>query len=95
MAVDESTVKKVAKLARIKLETDECHKITAELTKLLNFVERLDAVDTTAVEPMVAISHEGLYLREDKVTDGQYSDKILANAPLAQENFFLVPKVIE
>ena len=95
MAVDAATVKKIGRLARIRVNEDEVEKYQAELNASLGFVEQLDEVDVTGVEPMTSVTPMQLRRREDKVTDGGYPEKIVANAPLSEDNFFMVPKVIE
>ncbi|WP_417308508.1 Asp-tRNA(Asn)/Glu-tRNA(Gln) amidotransferase subunit GatC [Devosia sp.] len=95
MSVDAATVKRIARLARIRIEDDEVERYSGELNTILGFVEQLNEVDVTDVEPMTSVTPMTLRRREDKVTDGGYADKIVANAPLAEDNFFMVPKVVE
>jgi aspartyl-tRNA(Asn)/glutamyl-tRNA(Gln) amidotransferase subunit C len=95
MAIDAKTVKRVGRLARIRIEDSEVDKYAAELNTILGFVEQLGEVDVTGVEPMTSVTPMQLRRREDKVTDGGYAEKIVANAPLTEDNFFMVPKVIE
>jgi aspartyl-tRNA(Asn)/glutamyl-tRNA(Gln) amidotransferase subunit C len=95
MALDRATVAKVATLARIRLEDSELEPLAAELSKILSFVEQLDQVDTTGVEPMASVVSMTLPLRTDAVTDGGYPEKVLANGPRTERNFFAVPKVVE
>ena len=90
MAVDAATVKKIGRLARIRVNEDEVEKYQAELNAILGFVEQLDEVDVTGVEPMTSVTPMQLRRREDKVTDGGYPEKIVANAPLSEDNFFMV-----
>ncbi len=95
MAIDAATVKRVGRLARIRIEESEVEKYQGELNAILGFVEQLGEVDVTGVEPMTSVTPMALRRREDKVTDGGYPEKIVANAPLTEDNFFEVPKVIE
>ncbi len=95
MSVDAATVKRIAHLARIKLEDSEVAPLERELNGILNWIEQLGEVDTDGVEPMTAVIANRLRWREDVVTDGGYPDKVLANAPQAEFGFFAVPKVIE
>ena len=95
MSVDKATVAKIASLARIKMNDDELERMAPELSQILDWVEQLGEVDTSAVEPMTAVIPNTLRLREDVVTDGNIRDKVLANAPAAEHGFFGVPKVIE
>jgi len=95
MSVDLATVKRVAHLARIGLDEPQTEKMRDELNAVLGFVKQLDEVDVSGVEPMTSVIPMQLHKREDKVSDGNKAGDIVANAPLAQDNFFLVPKVVE
>jgi aspartyl-tRNA(Asn)/glutamyl-tRNA(Gln) amidotransferase subunit C len=95
MSVDAKTVKRIGRLARIRIEDNEVEKYAGELNTILGFVEQLSEVDVTDVEPMTSVTPMTLRRREDKVTDGNYAEKVVANAPLTEDNFFMVPKVIE
>ena len=95
MSVDVSTVKKVAGLARIAISDAEADALVPELNNIRGWIEQLQEVDTTTVEPMTAVIPNRLRLREDEVTEGDIRDKVLANAPQAEHGFFAVPKVIE
>jgi aspartyl-tRNA(Asn)/glutamyl-tRNA(Gln) amidotransferase subunit C len=95
MAVDANTVRKIGRLARIRIEDEEVARYQDELNAILGFVEQLDEVDVSGVEPMTSVTPMQLRRREDKVTDGGYPDRIVANAPLTEDNFFMVPKVVE
>ena len=95
MQVDEATVRRIARLARIKITEAEATGLVKELSGILNWVEQLDEVDTSAVEPMTRVVPIELRRREDKVTDGGKVDAILKNAPMAEDGFFVVPKIVE
>jgi len=95
MSIDLQTVKKIASLARISVTDDEAHALVPELNNILGWVEQLGQVDVTGVEPMTAVIPNTLRLRDDVVTDGNVREKVLANAPQAEQGFFAVPKVIE
>jgi aspartyl-tRNA(Asn)/glutamyl-tRNA(Gln) amidotransferase subunit C len=95
MALDKATVAHIATLARIKLPDSEQDKIATELSHILGWIEQLGEIDTTGVEPMTSVAVMNLKMREDKVTDGDRRDEILANAPDAAHGFFTVPKVVE
>ncbi len=95
MQVDEATVRRIARLARIKITEAEATGLVKELSGILNWVEQLDEVDTSAVEPMTRVIPIELRRREDKVTDGGKTDAILKNAPMAEDGFFVVPKIVE
>ena len=95
MSVDAATVKRIGRLARIRIEEGEVEKYQQELNAILGFVEQLNEVDVSGVEPMTSVTPMQLRRREDKVTDGGYPEKIVRNAPLTEDNFFMVPKVVE
>jgi aspartyl-tRNA(Asn)/glutamyl-tRNA(Gln) amidotransferase subunit C len=95
MAVNEATVTKIAKLARIAITPQEAQKLAPELDNILHWIEQLGEVDTSGVEPMTAVIPNHLRLRDDVVTDGGVREAVLSNAPQAEHGFFTVPKVIE
>lgn len=95
MAIDAATVRKVAKLARIAEPEERLEPLAKELSGILDWIEQLNEVDTDGVEPMTSVVHQGLPMREDVVTDGGDPAKVLANAPKAAKDFFVVPKVVE
>ncbi|MCC6206478.1 MAG: Asp-tRNA(Asn)/Glu-tRNA(Gln) amidotransferase subunit GatC [Hyphomicrobiales bacterium] len=95
MSVDIQTVKRVARLARIAVTDDDAERMTGELNTILGFVEQLNEVDVTGVEPMTSVTPMAMKKREDRVTDGNRATAVVANAPATEENFFLVPKVVE
>jgi aspartyl-tRNA(Asn)/glutamyl-tRNA(Gln) amidotransferase subunit C len=95
MALDKATVARIASLARIKVAEEEQARIAGELTAILSWIEQLNEVDTSGVEPMASVAHLKLPMRDDKVDDGNIRDKLLANAPLQARGFFAVPKVVE
>ena len=95
MAIDAATVKKVARLARIAEPDDKLESLAKELSGILSWIEQLNEVDTDGVEPMTTAVHAALPMREDVVTDGGDSAKVLINAPKSERGFFVVPKVVE
>jgi aspartyl-tRNA(Asn)/glutamyl-tRNA(Gln) amidotransferase subunit C len=95
MSVDVNTVKRVAHLARIRVADEDLEGLRGELNAILGFVEQLNEVDVTGVEPMTSVTPMSMKKREDRVTDGGCAEDVLANAPVRQENYFLVPKVVE
>ncbi|CAI9399997.1 Glutamyl-tRNA(Gln) amidotransferase subunit C [Pleomorphomonas sp. T1.2MG-36] len=95
MSVDTATVRRVARLARIKVTNDEAERMTNELNSILGFVEQLNEVDVAGVEPMTSVVSVKMRRRQDVVTDGEDAVAITANAPVSEDNFFLVPKVVE
>jgi aspartyl-tRNA(Asn)/glutamyl-tRNA(Gln) amidotransferase subunit C len=95
MQIDEATVRHVARLARIKVTDQEAANLKRELTSILDWVEQLGEVDTSAVEPMTRMGDMTLPRRKDEVTDGEMAEAIVKNAPLTEDHYFLVPKVVE
>jgi len=95
MSVDAATVRHIAKLARIAVSDAEVEALAPELSNILGWIEQLQEVDVSGIEPMTAVIPNLLRLREDVVTEGDVQDNILANAPAPEHGFFAVPKVIE
>ncbi|RAI45462.1 Asp-tRNA(Asn)/Glu-tRNA(Gln) amidotransferase subunit GatC [Rhodoplanes roseus] len=95
MSVDAATVRRIARLARIAVEDDEVEHLKGELNAILAFVEQLSEVDVAGVEPMTSVTPMVMKKREDVVTDGEIPELVVRNAPASQDNFFLVPKVVE
>lgn len=95
MSVDTDTVKRVAHLARIAVSDEEASRMAGELNNILGFVEQLKEVDVSGVEPMTSVIPMEMKKRQDGVTDGGKAADIVANAPATDEDFFLVPKVME
>ncbi len=95
MSVTSEQVRHIANLARIAMGDEEVERLVPELNNILGWVEQLGEVETGGVEPLTAVIDQKLRLREDKVTDGNCREEILANAPVAEHGFFAVPKVIE
>jgi aspartyl-tRNA(Asn)/glutamyl-tRNA(Gln) amidotransferase subunit C len=95
MEVDEATVRRIARLARIKVSDAEAKALEKELSGIFEWIKQLDEVDTEAVEPMTRVVAMTLKKRADQVTDGGIADDIVANAPAVDDHFFLVPKVVE
>ncbi|MFO1012645.1 MAG: Asp-tRNA(Asn)/Glu-tRNA(Gln) amidotransferase subunit GatC [Caulobacteraceae bacterium] len=95
MSIDAATVRKVARLARIREPEEKLEQLAAELSGILQWIEQLNEVDTDGVEPMASTEAVTLPMREDVVTEGGDPTKVLANAPKSDRNFFVVPKVVE
>ena len=98
MSLDLVTVKRVAALARLRVEDADLPRVQGELNGILGWIEQLQAVDTEGVEPMAGGTPEGIAampLRDDVVTDGAQADAVLANAPDREGEYFGVPKVVE
>lgn len=95
MSVDLGTVKRVARLSRIAVSEQEATVMADKINSILGFVEQLNEVDVTGVEPMTSVLPMDMRKRADAVTDGNKAADVVANAPATEENFFLVPKVVE
>jgi aspartyl-tRNA(Asn)/glutamyl-tRNA(Gln) amidotransferase subunit C len=95
MSVDQRTVRRIARLARIAVAEEDVPHLQGELNAILSFVERLDEVNVDGVEPMTSVTPMVMKKRQDGVTDGGYPEAIVKNAPATEDHFFLVPKVVE
>lgn len=95
MAVDAATVRRIAHLARISVANEEVETLQGELNAILAFVEQLSEVNVDGVEPMTSVTPMQMKKRADVVTDGGDAGAILKNAPATQDNYFVVPKVVE
>jgi aspartyl-tRNA(Asn)/glutamyl-tRNA(Gln) amidotransferase subunit C len=95
MSVDADTVRRIAHLARIAVQEDEIEHLKGELNAILAWVEQLSEVNVEGVEPMTSVTPMQMKKRADAVTDGGIADEIVANAPVSEDHFFLVPKVVE
>ena len=95
MTVDTQTVKRVAALAKLKIDEDKVAATEAEFNKILQWVDQLKEVDTSNVEALVSVNENFLEMRRDEVTEGNQAEAVLANAPQKEYGYFAVPKVIE
>ena len=95
MSVDQATVRRIAHLSRIAVGLEELPHLQGEINAMLAFVEALNAVNVDGVEPMTSVMPMQLRLREDRVTDGAIADSVVKNAPVSEDGYFMVPKVIE
>ena len=95
MSVDADTVRRIAHLARIAVAENEVEHLRGELNTMLAFVEQLAEVNVENVEPMTSVTPMAMKKRVDAVTDGGFAGDIVKNAPMSEDNFFLVPKVVE
>ena len=95
MSVDADTVRRIAHLARIAVKDEEVEHLKGELNAILIWVEQLQAVDVSGVEPMTSVTPMQMKMHKDEVTDGGIPADIVKNAPQSDDNFFLVPKVVE
>jgi aspartyl-tRNA(Asn)/glutamyl-tRNA(Gln) amidotransferase subunit C len=95
MSVDAATVRRIAHLARIAVQEGEIEHLRGEINAILGWVEQLQEVKVEGVEPMTSVTPMQLRMRNDKVTDGGYPERVLANAPQTEDGYFVVPKVVE
>jgi aspartyl-tRNA(Asn)/glutamyl-tRNA(Gln) amidotransferase subunit C len=95
MSIDKDKIKHVSKLARISVDEKKIDGLTKDLSSIFKFIEQLDELNTDKVEPLSSILNEPLRSRKDEINDGKIRNKILKNSPNKNEEFFVVPKVIE
>jgi aspartyl-tRNA(Asn)/glutamyl-tRNA(Gln) amidotransferase subunit C len=95
MSIDTKTVKRIAFLSRLKIEDNKIEATKEEFNKILAWIEELNEVNTDNVEPLISVNDMSVRQRADEVTDGNYREKILKNAPAAEYDYFAVPKVVE
>ena len=95
MSVDKKTVRHIARLARIALKDEQVEPMVNELNNILAWVQQLEEVDVAGVPPLTSVVEQSLKMREDVVTEGGQADALMANAPQSEENFFVVPRVVE
>ena len=95
MTIDAQTVKRIAFLSRLRVEDDKLETTENEFNKILKWVDQLKEVNTDEVEPLVSVNEAHLEMREDKVTEGNQAEAVLANAPMKEYGYFAVPKVVE
>ena len=95
MSVDKKTVRHIARLARIALKDEQVEPMVNELNNILAWVQQLEEVDVAGVPPLTSVVEQRFKMRDDVVTEGGQADALMANAPQAEENFFVVPRVVE
>ena len=95
MSIDKDTVKHIAKLARISLDEEKINSLSKDLSSIMKFIEKLNELNTEKTVPLTSIINASLQSRKDEVLDGKIRDQILKNSPEKNEEFFVVPKVIE
>ena len=95
MSIDKDTVKHISKLARISLDENKVESLSKDLTSIMKFIERLNELNTDKTDPLTSIINASLKSRKDEVKDGKIRDQILKNSPEKNDEFFVVPKVIE
>ena len=95
MSIDKDKIKHISKLARISIDSKKSDLLAKDLTSIFKFIEQLNELNTDKVEPLSSILNTPLRSREDQINDGKIRDKILENSPKKNEEFFVVPKVID
>ena len=95
MSIDKDTVKHISKLARISLDERKIDNLSKDLSSIMQFIEKLNELNTDKTTPLTSIINASLKSREDEVKDGKIRDQILKNSPEKNEEFFVVPKVVE
>jgi len=95
MSIDKNTVKHIAKLARISLNDEKIDALSKDLSSIIKFIEKLNELKTDKTKPLTSIINASLKPRKDEIKDGKIRDQILKNSPEKNDEFFVVPKVIE
>ena len=95
MTIDLKTVKHISKLARISLDEENANKLKGDLNSIFEFIEKLNKLKTDNVDPLTSIAETTLRFREDEIKSKNIRDKILKNSPKENQDFFVVPKVVE
>ena len=95
MSIDKDTVKHISKLARISLDDKKINDLSKDLTSIMKFIEKLNTINTDKITPLTSIINASLKSRKDEIKDGKIRDQILKNSPEKNDEFFVVPKVIE
>ena len=95
MSIDKDTVKHISKLARISVNDKKVDSLSKDLSSIIRFIEKLNKLNTDNVKPLTSIIDASLKSREDEIRDGKIRDQILKNSPENNDEFFVVPKVIE
>ena len=95
MTIDLKTIKHISKLSRISVDDDKAKKLAGDLTSIFDFIEKLNELDTNKVEPLTSIAETTLKFRSDEIKSKDIRNQILKNSPQDNEDFFVVPKVVE
>ena len=95
MSIDKDTVKHISKLARISVNDKKVDSLSKDLSSIIKFIQKLNKLNTDDVEPLTSIIDASLKSRKDEIRDGKIRDQILKNSPENNDEFFVVPKVIE
>ena len=95
MTLDLKTVKHISKLARISVDEEKANKLAGDLNSIFEFIEKLNELNTENVEPLTSVANTTLRFRKDEIESKNIREKILSNSPDNNEDFFVVPKVVE
>ena len=95
MSIDKDTVKHISKLARISLDEKKIINLSKDLSSIMKFIEKLNELNTDEIKPLTSIIDASLKSRSDEIKDGKIRSQILKNSPEKNDEFFVVPKVIE
>ena len=95
MTIDLKTIKHISKLSRISVDDEKAEKLAGDLNSIFDFIEKLNELNTDKVEPLTSVAETTLKLRTDEVKSKDIRDQILKNSPVENEDFFVVPKVVE
>ena len=95
MSIDLKTIKHISKLARISVDEQRAKKLAGDLNSIFDFIEKLNKLKTNNVEPLTSVAETTLKLRPDKVKSENIREQIVKNSPQDNEDYFVVPKVIE
>ena len=95
MSIDKDTVKHISKLAKISLDEKKINSLSKDLSSIMKFIEKLNELNTDKINPLTSIINASLRTRKDEIKDGKIRNQILKNSPDKNEEFFVVPKVVE
>ena len=95
MSIDKETIKHISKLARISLDNKKIDNLSKDLSSILKFIEKLNKLNTDDIKPLTSIIDASLKFRKDEILEGKIREQILKNSPEKNEEFFIVPKVVE
>ena len=95
MTIDLKTIKHISKLSRISVDDEKAKKLAGDMNSIFDFIEKLNELDTNNVEPLTSVVETTLKLRVDEVKSGNIREQVLKNSPDENEDFFVVPRVVE
>ena len=95
MTINLKTIKHISKLSRISVDDEKAKKLAEDMNSIFDFIEKLNELDTNNVEPLTSVAETTLKLRVDEVNSGNIREQVLKNSPDENEDFFVVPRVVE